>query len=118
MEAEVPEDDTDADGYIEGMLRAELRNFKAEIRSVDDILTDAGHLIAEYHGIALSRFRNELVKHHGTDRLLGAHDRIPFLLETTDRVHGIVDMFPCDTILGTEGRFMDFGRRRYGADSA
>ena len=118
MKAEVPEDDTDADRYIEGMLRAELRDFKTEIGCIDDILTYTGHLVSEYHGITLSRFRNELVQHHGTDRLLGAHDRITFLLGTTDRVHGIIDMFPCDTILGTEGRFMDFCRWRYGTDSA
>ena len=118
MEAEVPEDDTDAYRHIQRVLRTELRDFKAEVGGIYDILTDAGHLVAEYHGITLSRFWNELVQHHGTDRLLCTHDRIPFLLETTDRVHGVVDMFPCDTVLGTEGRFMDFGRWRNGTDSA
>lgn len=118
MEAEVPEDDTDADRDIQRVLGAELRDFKAEIRGVYDILSDAGNLVAEYYGITFSRLGNELIEHHGTHGLLGAHDCITFLLETTDRVHGIIDMFPCDTILGTEGRFMDFCRWRYGTDSA
>ena len=47
----MPEDDTDTDGDIQGVLGAELRDFQTEIRGIDHILTHSCDLISEYDGI-------------------------------------------------------------------
>jgi len=114
----MPEDDSYADRDIQRVLRAELRNLETEIRCIYDILSYSGNLVAEYDGIFPSRFRLECIKHHGTYCLFCTDDRIPFLLETADGVHGVVHMFPDHAVLRTESRLMNLGRRWYGTYSA
>ena len=118
MQAEMPEDHSDAYRHIQRVLRAELRDFKAHVSCIHYILTNAGNFIAEDHGILSSRFRLECIKHHGTHCLLGTYDCISVFLEATDRVHRIVHMLPCDTVFRSEGRLMDLSRRRNRAYSA
>ena len=114
----MPEDDTDTDGDIQGVLGAELRDFQTEIRGIDHILTHSCDLISEYDGIFTAFLRPECVQHDGTHGLFGADDGIAALLEATYCLHGVVHMFPCHAVLGPQGRFVDFCRRRNGADAA
>ena len=64
MQAEMPEDHSDAYRHIQRVLRAELRDLKAHVSCVHYILTHAGDLISKDNRIFPSRFRLECIKHH------------------------------------------------------
>lgn len=118
MESEVPEDDAGTDRHIKGVLCAELRNLQTEISRIYNILAHAGHFIAEDYGILSSLLRDEAVQHDGSGGLLGTDHGIAILLQTADRIQGIVEMFPLNAVFRPESRLVDLGRRRYGAYSA
>ena len=100
------------------MLRSELWNLKGKIRRVHDTLLDTVHLVSEYECIASARLRVEFLKLDSLLRLLHAYHRVSIGLELPYKRQGIVDMFPFHAVLGTQGRFVDLGRRRDCADAA
>ena len=85
------------------MFGSELRYLQTKVGRIHDILTHSCHLVAEYHGIFPSFFRNETVKHHGTDCLLGTYDGISVFLESADGIHSVIDMLPCHAVLCPKG---------------
>ena len=99
----MPQDDSDADRHIERMLSAELRDLEAHVSGIYHILTHSSHFISENHGIFPPLFRDKAVEHYRTHRLLGAYDRIPVLLQTADRIHRIINMFPLHAVLRAKG---------------
>lgn len=118
MKTKMPENDADADADVQGVLRAELGDLQTEIGRIYNILTHTGNLIAENNGILPARLRNKAVEHDGTDCLLRADHRITFFLQTTDSIHGVVEMFPCHTVFRSQGRLMYFSGRGYSTYSA
>ena len=114
----MPEYDTDAYRYIQRVLCTELRNLKAHVSCIHNILTHTCDLVSEHYRILAARLRLESVKHHRAYSLLGTYHSISVLLKTTDRIHRIIDMLPRYAVLSTKGGLMDFSRRRYGTYSA
>ena len=49
----MPDDDAGGDGDIEGVLGAELGNFQAAVRSINDFLMDALDFVAENDSVFL-----------------------------------------------------------------
>ena len=110
----MPEDNSDADGDIEGMLRPELRNLQAKVTFVNHILPYSADFISENYGISPPRFRPELIEHHRLSCLLGGNDSITLSLQPADGLKGIPDLLPRQAVLRAEGGFMNLGRRRAG----
>ena len=114
----MPEDNSDADGDIEGMLRPELRNLQAKVTFVNHILPYSADFISENYGISPPRFWPELIEHHRLSCLLGGNDSITLSLQPADGLEGVLDPLPRQAVLGPEGGFMNLGRRRAGTYSA
>ena len=49
------------------MLGTELRDFKGEVRCIDNLLRDSRNFISKNHSILPALFRNKFVKHYRTD---------------------------------------------------
>ena len=104
----MPQDDTNRNRHIERMLSTELWYLQCKIRGVDNILSHSSHLISKDDSIFLSLLRNKLIKHHRLSGLLCTYDGISIFLKSADCIHGILHMFPLDTILCPESRLMNF----------
>ena len=99
------------------MLGTELRDFKGEVRCIDNLLRDSRNFISKNHSILPALFRNKFVKHYRTDRLFGTHDSITFSLKSAYGIHSIADMLPCDAVLRPKCRLMNLSRRRHSTNS-
>ena len=114
----MPEDNSDADGDIEGMLRPELGNLQTKVTLIDHVLPHPADFISENKGIFPPRFRPELIEHHRLGGLLGGNDGIALSLQTTNGLQSVLNPLPRQAVLGPEGGFMNLGRRRAGTYSA
>ena len=114
----MPEDNSDADGDIEGMLGPELGNLQTKVTLIDHVLPHPADFISENKGIFPPRFRPELIEHHRLSCLLGGNDSITLSLQPADGLKGIPDLLPRQAVLRAEGGFMNLGRRRAGTYSA
>lgn len=114
----MPEDNSDADGDIEGMLRPELGNLQTKVTLIDHVLPHPADFISENKGIFPPRFRPELIEHHRFSGLLGGNDGIALSLQTTNGLQSVLNPLPRQAVLGPEGGFMNLGRRRTGTYSA
>ena len=114
----MPEDNSDADGDIERMLRPELGNLQTKVTLIDHVLPHPADFISENKGIFPPRFRPELIEHHRFSGLLGGNDSITLSLQPADGLKGIPDLLPRQAVLRAEGGFMNLGRRRAGTYSA
>ena len=114
----MPEDNSDADGDIEGMLRPELGNLQTKVTLIDHVLPHPADFISENKGIFPPRFRPELIEHHRFSGLLGGNDGIALSLQTTNGLQSVLNPLPRQAVLGPEGGFMNLGRRRAGTYSA
>lgn len=114
----MPEDNSDADGDIERMLRPELGNLQTKVTLIDHVLPHPADFISENKGIFPPRFRAEVIEHQRLCGLLGGNDRITLSLQPADGLEGVLDLLPRQAVLGPEGGFMNLGRRRTGTYSA
>ena len=110
----MPEDNSDADGDIERMLRPELGNLQTKVTLIDHVLPHPADFISENKGIFPPRFRPELIEHHRFSGLLGGNDGIALSLQTTNGLQSVLNPLPRQAVLGPEGGFMNLGRRRAG----
>ena len=78
---EVPDDDACSDGNVEGVLGAELGNFQAAVRSINDFLMDALDFVAENDSVFLIRSGRERLEHRGTMSLFDGEDFIALRLQ-------------------------------------
>ena len=118
MQTEMPENYADTDGDIEGMFGTELGDFQTKVTFIDHILSHSIDLISEHNCIFHPGLRNKCIKHDRLCGLLCRHNDIPFFFQTADSLEGVICMFPLNTVLRTQGGFVNFRRRRDGTDSA
>ena len=95
-----------------------LGDFQGEIACVDDVLPDAVDFVSEDEGVLPAGLAAEGVEPDGMDRLLDGDQGIACLAEPPDGFQGVSDVFPGHTVLRSEGRLVEFGGRRDGADAA
>ena len=118
MQNYAPEHNPDGNRHVERVFRAVLRDFQAQVRRVDDLLFHAAHLVAEDQRVALVRIGTEILQRRRPFRLLHAHDGVTFRPQGRHGFQGRSVMGPVHAELGTQGRLMDFRRRRRGGDAA
>ena len=90
----MPEDNSDADGDIERMLRPELGNLQTKVTLIDHVLPHPADFISENKGIFPPRFRAEVIEHQRLCGLLGGNDRITLSLQPADGLEGVLDLLP------------------------
>ena len=66
----MPHDDTGCHRNIKGMFRAELRNLKASVTSVNNVLMHTLYFISKNYSVTLPFLRTESVKHSAALTLL------------------------------------------------
>ena len=110
----MPDDDACSDGDIEGVLGAELGDFQAAIRSINDFLMDALDFVAENDSVFLIRSGRERLEHRGTMSLFDGEDFIALRLQGLKSLKSRRVIVPGDAVLSTQGGLMDLsaGRRR------
>ena len=111
---EVPDDDACSDGNVEGVLGAELGNFQAAVRSINDFLMDALDFVAENDSVFLIRSGRERLEHRGTMSLFDGEDFIALRLQGLKSLKSRRVIVPGDAVLSTQGGLVDLsaGRRR------
>ena len=95
-----------------------LGDFQGEIACVDDVLPDAVDFVSENEGIFLPGPGTEGVEGDGMDRLLDGDGGVTRFAELPEGFQGVSGIFPRHAFLRAEGRLVQFGGRRDGADAA
>ena len=111
---EVPDDDAGSDGNVEGVLGAELGDFQAAIRSINDFLMDALDFVAENDSIFLIRSGRERLEHRGTMSLFDGEDFIAQGFQGFNSLKSRRIIMPCDAVFSPQSGLVDLcaGRRR------
>lgn len=111
---EVPDDDACSDGNVEGVLGAELGNFQAAVRSINDFLMDALDFVAENDSVFLIRSGRERLEHRGTMSLFDGEDFIALRLQGLKSLKSRRIIMPGDTVFSPQGGLVNLcaGRRR------
>ena len=100
------------------MLAAPLGDFKAHIGGIHYALVHAVNLVSEDQGVFFSLLRSKLLQAYGIESLLDADYPIAFTPESGDSLQCGPVMLPGHAQFRPDGRFVDFRRRRDGADTA
>ncbi len=114
----MPNGDSRGHRYVEGMFRAELRDFEANVGEVDDFGGDAVYFIAGDDGVGLFRVGGEPAQIDAAFYLFEDAYADSFGFESADAVDGGWKILPLDRELGSKGCFVNFGRWRCGGNSA
>ncbi len=100
------------------MFCAELRYLDAAVRSVDDLLLHAFHLIPEDQRILFLRFRAEIFQGGRVFRLLDGENPVAFLFQLADDRQRLFPVFPFHCLLCAQSGFMHLPVLRGGGDAA
>lgn len=102
-----------ADGYrdVEGVLLAELGDFKAAVEQGQDLLVEAGHFVAKEKDGALPRIRPEGGEHFGGVRLLDAQQQHAPGFGLHQKGRGVINVTPGHGFVGAQCCFGNLGPR-------
>ena len=114
----MPQYNARCDGDVQRVLGPVLRNLQDAVRCVHDFLLDPVHLIAEDERVFFVLFGHEFIQADGIHGLLHAQDYISLLVQALHKFQCVRCILPLHTEFRAECGFVDFGRRRGGADSA
>ena len=114
----MPENDAGGDGDVEGVLGAELGNFKAGIGEIDGLLLYSADFVAEDEGGRTVGGKVKVREGNAAFGLLDGVEGVAFGAEMVEGVKGVGEMLPRNGFLGTEGGFVDFAVGRGGGNAA
>lgn len=109
------------------MLSAVLGDLQTEVGGVYNTLLYAFDFVSEYKGVFGAAEGGTGLRGYTPDRsiqlyrifrLFDCDYRVAFCLKGSYSFEGVREVSPRNGLFGSEGGFMDFGRRGHGADSA
>ena len=111
---EVPDDNASRDGDVEGVLGAELGNFKTAVRGIDHFLVNAFDFVAEDNNVFFIRSGREGLEHRGAMSLFDGEDFIALGFQGIDGLKSRRIIMPGDAVFSPQGGLVNLcaGRRR------
>ena len=83
-DGQLPQDDADGYGDVQGVFGAELRDFDAAVGSVDGFLLHSFHFVSEYQGVFPVRGDAEIFEGGGVFRLFDGKYLVSFAFQSGD----------------------------------
>ena len=117
-DGQLPQDDADGYGDVQGVFGAELGDFDAAVGSVDGFLLHSFYFVSEYQGVFPVRGDAEIFEGGGVFCLFDGKYLVSFAFQSGDDRQGVFGIFPVDSVLGTEGGFVHLAVFRGGGDAA